>query len=106
MKVKTKSKVEFQPVDVTFTLESQEELDVVTGLLNASVINRLLREVCPSVADASVWQRLGDAGADFNSAEAHYIGNGLNKWMESYNKAKDEKHKVLVCQRLTASRLG
>ena len=94
MKVETKSKVEFQPVDVTFTLESQEELDVVAALFNVSSLFHLLRQVCPSVAESEVWYHLKEVGADLTSEKHEQISQTLANWKAAYDKAPVVKHQV------------
>ena len=88
MRIKTNPsrKTGFQPVEVTLTLESQKELDVVASLFNASLLVGLIREVCPSIMDVKVWHDLQKAGANLESQEHHYIGANLRAWEGAYQK--------------------
>ena len=43
----------FQPVDVTFTLETQKELDALGTLFNTTSIVRILNTMC--IGDRSSW---------------------------------------------------
>lgn len=68
MKITT-SKPKFTPVDITFTFETQEELDAMGSLFNCPAVTDALREHGLDAYSIIAWNDFKDVGACLNHSK-------------------------------------
>ena len=68
MKVEVESKeAEFKPVRITFTLETQDELNTLGSLFDTAWIADVLDDIVGDGEWGKIWETFRDAGADLSS---------------------------------------